>query len=150
MTTHQLQLPPLPILPLQEVVGFRRIGGFTERGIPVELFTAAVRDIAEQDGLSQRATVVKVAGGGATGLDRVDPFAMMAERGGNGWFGRYKLREFVLREQFVPAVVGHERALFSLKENPGVIVADKALARQIRALDPVIPGQVHGRQTGPL
>ena len=83
--TTSSDLPPLPILPPDELIRGGAAEGFEVRRVPGEFLAGAVGDVAELDGLGQGAGVVEVAGGGGgvAGFAGVDPFEVVAGSGGD-------------------------------------------------------------------
>src|SRR5687767_6355150 len=77
-----LELPPLPIFPLQELLRPRVVCALKCLGVPVKLHVAqAVGDDAKQDGFRQWAAVFEFAGrgGGLVVEAGLDPFGVVAD-----------------------------------------------------------------------
>src|SRR5688572_3974794 len=81
-----LKLPPLTVLALDKLVGFGETHRVAFRRVVRDLLPRAVGDVAELDGLGQRAGVVEVAQGLPAGLARLGPFPVVADRLGDALF----------------------------------------------------------------
>src|SRR2546427_5102152 len=77
-TSNGSNLPSFAIMMLDVLAGFRAIAGAHLLGVPFELFADAIGDVAQQRGLGQRAGIIKLAGRGAAGFNRFNPFVVMA------------------------------------------------------------------------
>src|SRR3954452_23652905 len=73
------QLPSLAVVMLEILVGLRTVAGLEIFCVPIQFFSDAVGDIAEQGGFGERAGVVETAGGRAVGLAGLDPFIVVTD-----------------------------------------------------------------------
>src|ERR1051325_1109477 len=109
------KLPPFSIFRAEKIRRGPAILRLQPRAVPFKLLAGSIGNVAEQDGLSQHASIGEVARGGAAGFAGQQPFLMVANRGCNRGRRRLEAGESLLGQQLPPIIIGNQHPFVAHK-----------------------------------